>query len=114
MHTVATAGSPVLRWRQTPSMAYLYILRCGDGSFYVGSTRDLERRLWEHQNRLGGAYTAKRQPVELAFSESFDRIDDAYEREKQVQGWGRAKRIALIEGRFGDLPRLSQGRSRRT
>jgi putative endonuclease len=91
-------------------MAYFYILTCGDGSFYVGSTRDLERRLWEHQNRLGGAYTSKRQPVELAFSEHFDRIDDAYEREKQVQGWSRAKRIALIERRFEDLPRLSRSR----
>jgi len=94
-------------------MPHVYILKCGDGSFYVGSTRNLEYRLAQHQAGLGGAYTSKRQPVELVFAEEYDRIDDAYAREKQVQGWGRAKRIALIERRFGDLPGLSRTAQRK-
>jgi putative endonuclease len=87
-------------------MAWAYILRCSDGSFYVGSTIDLERRLWQHNEGQGAAYTRRRRPVELAWSAAFDRIDEAFAFEKQVQGWGRAKRIALIEGRLGDLSRL--------
>ena len=92
-------------------MAYLYILKCGDGSYYVGSTRNLNPRLEQHLSGLGGAYTAKRQPVELVYVQEFERIDDAYQREKQVQGWSRAKREALIEGRFDDLPGLSRSKS---
>ena len=88
-------------------MPHVYILKCGVGSFYVGSARILEVRVAEHQAGSGCAYTSKRQPVGLVFCEWFDRIDDAFAREKQVQGWGRAKRQALIDGRFDDLPRLS-------
>ena len=92
-------------------MPHVYILRCGDNSSYVGSARNLEERVLQHQAGLGGAYTSKRQPVRLVFAEEFDRIDDAYEREKQLQGWGRAKREALIEGRLGDLPGLSRAKT---
>ena len=92
-------------------MPYMYILKCGDGSFYVGSTVDLELRLAQHQAGDGCAYTSKRQPVTLVFAENFNRIDEAFAREKQVQGWGRAKRIALIEGRNSDLIALSRARS---
>ena len=87
----------------------MYILACADGSFYVGSTWDLERRLAQHNSAdQGAAYTRRRRPVRLVYFEESDRIDDAYAREKQIQGWGRAKRIALIEGRHDDLPGLSQ------
>jgi len=54
-------------------MPYMYLLRCSDGTTYVGSTWDLERRLGEHQLGLGGAYTSKRLPVELAYCEEFER-----------------------------------------
>jgi putative endonuclease len=94
-------------------MPFVYILHCGDGSFYVGSARHLANRLNQHVSGLGGAYTAKRQPVKLVFMEEYSRIDDAYAREKQIQGWSRAKRIALIERRFEDLPKLSVAKSRR-
>jgi putative endonuclease len=94
-------------------MPFVYILHCGDGSFYVGSTRNLENRLEQHVTGLGGAYTAKRQPVKLVFMEEYSRIDEAYAREKQVQGWSRAKRIALIERRFDDLPGLSVAKNHR-
>ncbi|HXR45131.1 MAG TPA: GIY-YIG nuclease family protein [Pseudolysinimonas sp.] len=86
----------------------MYILRCGDGSYYVGSTRNIEHRLWQHSTGAGSAYTSKRMPVELVFLQEFDRIDEAYAREKQVQGWSRRKREALIASRIDDLPALSR------
>ena len=95
-------------------MPSTYILECNDGSFYVGSTWDLDIRLEQHASGAGGAYTSKRLPVRLAWSAEFDRVDDAYMLEKRIQGWSRAKRIALIEGRFDVLPSLSSRTRRRT
>ena len=91
-------------------MPHAYILRCGDGTLYVGSARNLESRIEQHAAGLGGDYTSKRLPVELVFAEEFARIDEAWAREKQLQGWSRAKRMALIEGRYEDLVRLSANR----
>ena len=88
-------------------MPATYILRCGDGSFHVGSTRDLARRMEQHHSSMGGDYTRKRQPVELVWFHEFDRIDEAYALEKRVQGWSLAKRLALIEGRLEALPGFS-------
>lgn len=85
-------------------MPFTYILECGDGTFYVGSTWDLTRRLEQHTSGEGGAYTRKRQPVRLAWSMEFERIDEAYALEKRIQGWSRRKRIALIEGHGDELP----------
>jgi putative endonuclease len=82
---------------------WVYILECSDGSFYVGSTVHLEHRLWEHNAGLGAAYTRHRLPVRLLWSAHYERIDEAFAFEKQVQGWSRRKRRALIEGRLGDL-----------
>lgn len=95
-------------------MPWTYILECSDGSFYVGSTRHLERRLFEHDEGLGAAYTKRRRPVRLVWAADFERIDDAYAYEKRVQGWRRENRIALIEGRETDLPDLARGYWRRT
>ncbi len=89
-------------------MAWMYILECSDGSYYVGSTTDLERRIWEHNEGLGGKYTARRRPVKLAYAAEFTSIAETYEREKQVQGWGRAKREALIRGDYDALPELAR------
>jgi len=75
---------------------YIYILECVDGSYYTGSTKDLEKRLEEHENYHGANYTAKRLPVKLVYFEKFARIDDAFFREKQVQGWSHEKKKALI------------------
>ncbi|MFE6255021.1 GIY-YIG nuclease family protein [Agromyces sp. NPDC057865] len=85
----------------------MYVLRCNDGSYYVGSTWDLEVRLEQHAAGTVPSYTSSRLPVELAYAEEYDRIEHAYAREKQVQGWSRRKREALIAGRFDDLPGLS-------
>jgi len=87
---------------------YVYILECSDGSFYTGSTKDLEARLKLHSEGKGANYTKKRLPVKLVYYEVYSRIDYAFEREKQIQGWSRAKKIALIEGRFNDLPDLAK------
>lgn len=88
-------------------MAWMYILECSDGSYYVGSTKDLERRLWEHQSGLGAKYTSRRLSVKLAYSEEYERVADAFAREKQVQNWSRAKREALINGEYDNLPPLA-------
>ena len=86
----------------------MYILECADDSYYVGSTTDLERRLWEHNEGLGAKYTARRRPVKLVYAAEFATIAEAYEREKQVQGWGRTKREALIRGDYAALPELAR------
>lgn len=89
-------------------MPYVYILQCADGSYYTGSTRDLEQRLWQHQNKLGAKYTAARLPVKLVFCEEYDRVDDAFFREKEIQGWSRKKKQALIAGNYDQLVELSK------
>ncbi len=84
--------------------AWLYILKCADGSFYTGTTRsDLEKRIGEHQSGLLGGYTAERRPVTLAYAQHFDVITDAIAAERQVKGWSRAKKEALISGDFSGL-----------
>ena len=94
-------------------MPFTYIVRCRDGTFYVGSTFDLDRRLTEHNAGFGAAYTRPRRPVRLVWAAEFERVEDAFKVEKQVQGWGRRKREALIEGRIELLPGLSRGRTGR-
>jgi len=81
----------------------MYILECSDGSYYTGSTKDLERRLKQHENGEGANHTKKRLPVKLVYFEEFTRIDWAFNREKQVQGWSRKKKEALINGEFEKL-----------
>ncbi|AXT49482.1 GIY-YIG nuclease family protein [Aquimarina sp. BL5] len=86
---------------------YMYILECSDGSYYTGSTKDLDKRLQQHQNGEGANHTKKRLPIRLLYYEQYDRIDTAFYREKQVQGWSRAKKEALINGDLDTLPGLS-------
>jgi predicted GIY-YIG superfamily endonuclease len=89
--------------------AWFYILRCADGSYYVGTTAgSLEGRFAEHQSGAFGGYTARRRPVELVFHQHFDRLDDAAAAERQVKGWRREKKEALMRGDFASLPKLSR------
>jgi putative endonuclease len=89
--------------------AYLYIPRCADGSYYVGTTAvGLERRLAEHQAGDFDGYTAPRRPVELVFHQHFDRLEDAAAAERQVKGWRRDKKGALIRGDLAVLPFLAR------
>ena len=89
-------------------MAWMYILECADGSYYVGSTKNLEQRLFQHQEGIGAKYTSRRLPVKLVYSEEYSRVSEAYAREKQVQNWSRAKREALIKGTPELLPALAK------
>ncbi|UFK98617.1 GIY-YIG nuclease family protein [Kaistella faecalis] len=77
----------------------MYILLCLDGSYYTGSTNNLELRLGQHQAGKGANHTRKRLPVKLIYYEEYSRIDDAFYREKQVQGWSRIKKKHLLTGR---------------
>jgi len=87
---------------------YMYILECAGGSFYTGSTNDLDLRLTQHQAGEGANYTRKRLPVNVVYFEEFQKIDEAFYREKQVQGWSRKKKEALINGEFDRLTHLSK------
>ncbi|MGE3149379.1 MAG: GIY-YIG nuclease family protein [Pseudorhodoplanes sp.] len=91
--------------------AYLYILRCRDGSYYSGTARNgLDQRVAQHNAGTFGGYTATRCPVTLVFSEWFDRIQDAIAAERKIKGWSRAKKEALIRGDFKWLSTLSKRR----
>jgi len=89
--------------------AFVYILRCADGSYYVGSARgSLEHRIAEHHTGNFCGYTKRRRPVVLVFAQEFDRITDAIAAERQIKGWSRAKKEALIEGDFDALRVLAR------
>lgn len=87
---------------------YVYILECCDGSYYTGSTKDLNNRVWEHENSKGANYTRSRLPVKLVYYEEYTRIDSAFNREKQIQGWSHNKKKALIEKKKHLLPKLAK------
>ncbi len=91
--------------------ATIYILRCADGSYYSGLTKqEIEARLWEHDQGVYDGYTKKRRPVELVFTETYDRLLDAIARERQIKGWSRAKKEALIALNYQLLPAISRNR----
>jgi len=87
---------------------FVYILECYDGSYYTGSTNNIEKRIEEHNSGKGANHTKKRLPVKLIYLEEFQRIDDAFYREKQIQGWSRKKKEALIKQNLDDLKKLSE------
>jgi predicted GIY-YIG superfamily endonuclease len=92
--------------------AHVYILRCRDGAYYVGSTRtSLERRVAEHNSGTYSGWTCSRRPVVLVFSQYFEKITDAIAAERQIKGWSRAKKAALTAGNLAALPVLARSRS---
>ncbi|NDV86684.1 GIY-YIG nuclease family protein [Aurantimonas aggregata] len=90
--------------------ATVYILRCADGSYYTGLTRqEIEARVWEHNNDPNpNSFTFKRRPVTVVFTETYDRLLDAIAREKQIKGWNRRKKETLIAMNYVGLPELSR------
>lgn len=86
----------------------MYILECSDGSYYTGSTNKLELRLKQHEAGEGSNHTKKFLPVKLVYYEEFERIDLAFNREKQIQGWNRKKKEALINGVCEKLNELAE------
>jgi putative endonuclease len=89
--------------------AFAYMLQCADGSYYVGSARgdDLGQRIAQHQTGAYPGYTYKRRPVRLVWSERFDRITDAVAAERQIKGWSRAKKEALISADWSRIRALA-------
>ncbi len=87
---------------------HVYILRCSDASYYTGHTDDLEKRIAEHERGGPSVYTRKRRPVRLVYAEEFAGRIDALERERQLKGWSRAKKEALISGNWQRLHHLSR------
>ena len=82
---------------------HAYMLRYADGSYYTGHTDDLEQRLAAHQTGALRGYTASRRPVELVWSDMFRSRQEAFERERQIKGWRRSKKQALIEQHWSEL-----------
>ena len=89
---------------------YAYILLCADGSYYTGHTEDLENRIAEHDHGRCGGYTRNRRPVRLVWSENFPTRYEALSVERQIKGWSRAKKKALIDGDWPLLSRLARNR----
>ena len=89
---------------------YMYILKCKDNSFYVGSTNNLRLRIEEHNRGEGCEYTRDRRPLQLVYYEECMSIKAAFEREQQIKGWNRKKKKALIHGNTNTLKILSKNR----
>ena len=88
---------------------YIYIIQCSDDSYYVGVSNDVEKRFYEHQEGLiSGCYTHKRRPLKLMYVEESSDVLAAISREKQIKGWTRKKKEALIEGDSEKLIELSR------
>src|SRR3954471_13347322 len=92
--------------------AFVYMLRCSDRSFYIGSATgdDLGKRIAEHQSGVFAGYTATRRPVHLVWSPHFDRITDAIAVERQIKGWSRVKKEALMKEDWASLQLKSKRR----
>ena len=90
---------------------WVYIVRCADRSYYTGHTDDLERRIAAHQSGEIKGYTSTRLPVALIYSQDFVTRAEALEHERQVKGWSRKKKEALIRGDWTEISRLARGRS---
>lgn len=84
----------------------MYILKCVDDSYYVGSTKDLNRRIDEHK-KGHCLHTSQRLPVELIYSEVYKNITYAKKREMQVKRWTRSKKEALINKNSKELHELA-------
>jgi putative endonuclease len=95
--------------REAAMGAFVYIIRCADGSYYVGNTRkSVAERVDEHNDAKYAGYTSVRRPVELVYSEYHDRLIAAFDRERQIKAWSRRKKEALIAGELQSLRALSR------
>jgi putative endonuclease len=90
---------------------WVYILECVDKSYYTGHTDDLEKRLYEHEQNFFKCYTSKRLPVRLVYSCEFETREDALARERQIKGWSRRKKEALIAGDWSNLVAYSKSKA---
>ncbi|MGH6831054.1 MAG: GIY-YIG nuclease family protein, partial [Methylocella sp.] len=111
-HPEEAPEAPSRRMRALMPGATIYILRCADGSYYTGITRrSVGERLSEHtQGLITGCYTECRLPVDLVFSEYYERVDEAVAAERRIKGWSRAKKEAMMRGDFAALSALAKRR----
>jgi putative endonuclease len=91
---------------------WVYILKCADASYYVGSARELDVRAEQHALGTVDSYVRARRPIELVWAQECEHIEDAWVLEHKIKGWRREKKLALIEGRLHDLPALSRSHAR--
>jgi predicted GIY-YIG superfamily endonuclease len=98
----------MLTMASSSEMHYVYVLRCADGSLYVGETSDLEARERQHNDGRGGSYTAKRRPVRIVFAERYGSKQEAVQRERQIKRWNRYKKELLVRGDVAALSGVSQ------
>ena len=106
-----------VRWAATNiiltfmKLMFVYLLKCADGTFYTGVTNDVERRFNEHQSGFNpNSYTFDKRPLALVYQQTFLEPMQAIEFEKRVKKWSKAKKEALINGEFYELPKLSKKR----
>ena len=103
-------------WRHRDGTAryvhFVYVARCADGTLYVGNTSDPEERLRRHNDGEGGRYTKWRRPVALILVESFETLEGAIRRERQIKRWSKKKKLALAEGDVEKLRALAKRRKR--
>ncbi len=90
---------------------YTYLLRCADGKCYAGHTDNLEHRIAQHQSGMISGYTQHRRPVELVWSEYFQTRYEALSAERQIKGWSRAKKEALIKGDWHEISQLAKSKA---
>ena len=89
---------------------WVYLLKCSDGSYYTGHTENLEKRIGEHQSGAYGGYTSTRLPVILAFAQDFPSREEALTSERQIKGWSRKKKEAMMRGDWDEVSRLARGK----
>jgi predicted GIY-YIG superfamily endonuclease len=95
-------------WSDLTLPFWTYILECSDGTYYVGHTDHLDKRMADHSNGVASAYTSKRRPLNLLWSTEFQMRDEAFFLERKLKGWSRPKKEALMRGEFHRLPELSR------
>jgi putative endonuclease len=93
------------------STHYVYLLRCQNGTIYVGQTHDIKKRLQRHTSGTGARHTSQIIPMKLIYTEGPMPYPDAVLRERQIKKWSRAKKLALASGDLDQLRSLSRGRS---
>ncbi len=92
-------------------MFWVYILRCADSSYYTGHTDDLDKRIAQHQTGECGGYTATRLPVECIWSQATCTREEAISAERQIKGWSRKKKEAMMKGDWAEVCRLAKSQS---
>ena len=95
---------------ETDQNYWVYIIKCADGSYYTGSTHDLDQRMRAHEDGRAAPYTARRRPLSLVYSEKHRSMNAARRRELQIKRWTRKKKEALIKGHVTSLKTLSKRR----